>query len=67
MRFEWEVISHHHSPRIGGSNTHRAKVIGGWVVSNDLYTDAANIGNERNLTSSMVFIPDPEHNWEITN
>lgn len=30
--------------------TYRAKVIGGWIVYH---------------FESMVFIPDPEHNWEI--
>jgi hypothetical protein len=34
--------------------TNRAKTIGGWIVL-----------NSNNTTSSMAFIPDPYHKWEI--
>jgi len=39
-------------------NSHRAKVIGGWIVNNNtvLYD---------HVGESMVFVPDPEHLWEI--
>ncbi len=35
--------------------TYRAKVIGGWIVRNE----------EFERSESMVFVPDPNHQWEI--
>ena len=35
--------------------THRAKVIGGWIL---------NVFNE-NTGEALVFIPDPNHEWEV--
>jgi len=59
MKFEWEtifskVISDEHF-----AFTERVKVIGGWIVLNKIY--AKGVGHE-----SSVFVPDPEHKWEIT-
>lgn len=62
MKFEWETIHSNHNKNIGGSVTYRAKVIGGWIISNDVYTDDS---NKRNITTSMIFVPDPNHEWEI--
>lgn len=56
MKFEWNKIqSHTH----GHYDTHRAKVIGGWLVR---YTErtAPDFDN-----MAMVFIPDPYHNWNV--
>lgn len=39
-----------------GRGVYRAKVIGGWIV---------NIASSAGETS--VFVPDPEHKWEITH
>lgn len=44
--------------------TGRLKVYGGWIVHNhNTYFDS----NEYVITSSesMVFVPDPKHEWEI--
>ena len=49
MKFKWEEIA---------NRTFRAKVIGGWIISNEMYRDS-------NITSSMVFVPDSLHKWEI--
>ena len=53
MKFIWEHIS---------SNTYRAKVIVGWVLR-VFDVDAANC---ETTSESMVFIPDPRHDWKIT-
>jgi hypothetical protein len=39
--------------------TWRAKVIGGWVLRCESWSI------EPGLSESMVFIPDPNHEWEI--
>ena len=64
IEFKWERISNAHNSG-GGANTYRAKVIGGWLVNNNTYTDVINKGNERSLSESMVFVPDPNHEWKI--
>ena len=70
MKFEWELIHETYTRDIGGSNTHRAKVFGGWIVSSDVYTDAVHDAmgkrkQDRNLSQSTVFISDPNHEWII--
>lgn len=57
MKFEWEKISGENEPW-----TLRAKVFGGWIVhtSNESYGQS-----ECSLSESMVFIPDPNHEWKI--
>lgn len=60
MKFEWEVIANW--PK---STVARVKVYGGWIVRDTLYYDKE---IKRELCpSSLIFIPDPEHKWEITN
>lgn len=49
--FKWEQIS---------SESHRAQVIGGWIVSLACYSGASNP-----VAVSMVFIPDAFHEWKI--
>jgi hypothetical protein len=51
--FEWETLD---------KATFRAKVIGGWVILS-FYEQVGT--NERIQSESMVFIPDPDHQWEI--
>ena len=51
MKFEWVII--HYIKSIGWT-TYRAKVFGGWLVSN-CFDD----------NNSMVFIPDQKHEWEV--
>lgn len=65
--FTWERINNFYQKKVGGSNTHRAKVYGGWLVSLESYTDVLHQGNERSLTVSLCFVADPEHKWEIDN
>ena len=53
MKFLWEALwDNRHN-----SATHRAKVIGGWIVHSV-------VGNSE-IGTSMVFVPDPNHEWEI--
>jgi hypothetical protein len=49
MKFEWQKIEKY---------TRRAKVFGGWIIhSFDSVEDS--------LSESMVFIPDPKHEWDL--
>lgn len=47
--FKWESI---------GEGTTRSKVFGGWIVQDSMCDQEGN-------TISMVFIADPNHEWEI--
>ena len=58
MKFEWEDIYDNSKNRTLSIGTWRAKVIGGWLVSNT-------ISCSRGLSIAMEFIPDQEHKWEI--
>jgi hypothetical protein len=58
MKFEWEMIDNNTVDKKHFAITHRAKVIGGWIVHNA--TKLPNVGSE-----SMVFIPDPNHEWTL--
>ena len=61
MNFQWEKINKIvNSATNTGSATYRAKVYGGWIVHDFNWI-------EKNPCSAMVFIPDPEHKWEITD
>lgn len=69
MKFEWEKIDETET-----FATLRAKVIGGWIVKNEASfftaSDCSHNGHSiavRPSMDSMIFIPDPEHKWEITN
>jgi len=53
--FRWEQIHVSNFQRI----TERAKVFGGWIVC-DWTAVSGHSG-----TQSMVFVPDPNHEWEI--
>ena len=55
MKFEWETINDNDT-----SSTHRSPVIGGWIVRYNY----ENIPRQ-NDTVAMVFIPDPNHEWQI--
>lgn len=48
--FEWENIDDNQY-----GETERAKVFGGWIIYRSV----------NQLIISMVFIPDPKHEWEI--
>jgi hypothetical protein len=62
MKFELESLWHRGSRAAGSlGQISRAKVIGGWLVNSYSWFD------EVGISESMVFIPDPEHLWEIDN
>jgi hypothetical protein len=50
-KIEWEVICYSND---GSFRTQRAKVFGGWIVTN----------RGENEVSS-VFVPDPNHEWKL--
>ena len=50
MKFEWEVIDYR-----CGDSTERAKVIDGWLIRTF----------EEGVGMALVFIKDPDHDWEI--
>lgn len=52
MIFKWEVCC---------AGTVRAKVFGGWIVNSS--ESSSETGDE--ITSSSVFIPDPNHEWTL--
>lgn len=54
MKFEWEELN---------KVMKRAKVHGGWILRSFNYTtDNKDVYSQ---SQSMVFIPDPNHEWEI--
>lgn len=56
MKFCWEMIYAHPSEEIAVT-TARAKVIGGWIVHHTVCDENGN-------SLSMVFVPDPKHDWK---
>ncbi len=58
--FEWEDITHYEK---------RAKVYGGWVLKS--FTDVAHYSQDegmidgRDFRPSLIFIHDPNYNWQI--
>lgn len=56
MKFEWELLEENVRNPNGGRtpHTYRSKIIGGWLVKHT--TDQG---------ISLVFVPDPEHEWNI--
>jgi hypothetical protein len=65
MNFDWQRIFKNHNSGVGGTSTARAKVPGGWLINNVTYTEVICNGNERNISESMCFVPDPNHEWEV--
>ncbi len=53
IKFEWELICEAHK-----NDTARAKVFGGWIVRSLTYPDDR-------VSESMVFVSDPNHEWEV--
>ena len=55
--YEWQVMIY---KNIHGDEvrTSRSKVIGGWIILNELAF------NDNQNSQSMVFVPDPNHQWE---
>ena len=61
MEFEWEILNHDDGSSF---RTFRAKVIGGWLVRNITWYDHDEF-QASSLCESMVFVPDPKHEWGI--
>jgi len=59
MPWEWELLE---SSMSDNSSTWRAKVIGGWIVKEEVYNHD---DLETPINSSMVFLPDRDHEWVI--
>lgn len=63
MKFEWERLEDDPS-----GETEIAKVFGGWVLYRSEINKTMESDHEMSKDHrviSMVFIPDPEHKWEI--
>lgn len=65
MKFEWDTIDEGYHEDLG--STLRAKVFGGWVIRNTSEKPIEEDSNVYNISESMVFIPDPNHEWVIDN
>lgn len=66
MKFEWEELYFDPGNELN-ELTYRAKVFGGWIVKNfTRMMDSRESPEWIASSESMVFIPDPEHKWEIT-
>jgi hypothetical protein len=60
MKFEWQKLAGNE-----GSQTWRAKVIGGWILNNFTVIEMTPDRGMRNGSESMVFVPDPDHKWSV--
>ena len=68
MSNKWELVHDDHNCNVT-SLLERYKSLGGWIVR-DTLTQFININGEekeRFLSSSLSFVSDPDHNWEINN
>ncbi len=61
MKLEWEGFIFYSSD-VATTQTLRLKVFGGCIVSK---IDGVHTKNNAHMRSSMVFIPDPNHEWII--
>ena len=67
-KFEWQLI--HHQDVDGpdptyGTMTLRAKVFGGWIVKDEEIEYSKQSTIKFAVTRSMVFVPDPSHQWKV--
>jgi hypothetical protein len=69
MKFEWEEIyTSEDTFHNVYTETFRAKVVGGWLIRHQMLVDEERertFDGWSNCHNSMVFIPDPEHLWEV--
>lgn len=56
---QWELINHGISSSVY-EETERLKVLGGWIVRTQLHN-----GKAQAMAVSLVFIPDPKHEWDL--
>lgn len=61
ITFYWQLIYSNYEG-LQHSQTTRAKVIGGWIVNQTTWT---NTSESIAVSESSVFVPDPEHKWEV--
>lgn len=54
LEWNWEMLDKYQF-----NATHRAKVIGGWLV----HHHSQNL--ELGMSETMCFVPDPDHEWTI--
>ena len=75
-KLTWETIekknySGNYEPYDGSSSSiRRAKVFGGWLIDKNItikrtFRVGANNDVEFNNSTSITFIPDPNHNWTL--
>ena len=62
MKFDWEQI--YRTDGFVDSHTWRAKVIGGWIIRHQCWSDTADDGSAP-VATSLVFLPDPNWDWVI--
>lgn len=74
MKFKWELVedsAQSNSSLPYFQETERAKVIGGWIVKTLVSYDSYDSLNDHNSPDwdrrllSTIFIPDPNHKWEL--
>jgi hypothetical protein len=56
----WEEIKHDCSFHL-----YRAKIFGGWLVVTPINGLKSLIGGKPDMQSSVTFVPDPNHQWEL--
>ena len=62
-RFEWQLIADDEvQPDEIAHYTHRAKVLGGWLVK---CTDVNQVNGQLTSTSCVAFIKDITHEWKL--
>lgn len=61
MKFKYEQLVKYSTQQVEFSAS-RAKVFGGWVLRNVCYDS-----HDRTQSESSIFIPDPNHEWDISN
>jgi DNA-directed RNA polymerase alpha subunit len=65
MKFEWEQINIWDAENNNlGTQSHRSKTIGGWLVKSYTFFNSK---REARICESMVFVPDPHHEWNIAD
>jgi hypothetical protein len=65
IKFEWEEI-YDDENKYGWTTSCRSKVIGGWIVMTVFFVyEDVHTGTSNGTFVSNIFIPDPNHEWEI--
>jgi len=59
---KWEIISDYNDG-VDQNQMARAKVFGGWIIKSHTYSTKSFVANL--ISESMVFMPDPNHEWKI--